>query len=65
MSAFERDFTRYVIIKTSDLDDVMLSKLASCMHYYNIPMREGVVIESDWSVYEDAWALVEKEAGYD
>ena len=61
MSEFVRE-NRYVVIKLSHLNIDQREDLEDFIHTFGINPVECVVIERDWSVYEDAWKLVEKEA---
>lgn len=65
MSEFQRDHTLYIVFKSSDLNQYQRDRLFTTMVVHKIPMREGVFIEADWDVYEQAWDLVEKQAWMD
>lgn len=65
MSEFRRDHNRYIVIKGSDLAQNQRDRLFATMMVHEIPSREGVFIEADWDVYEDAWNLVEMQARMD
>lgn len=63
---------RYVVLKLKDIDAYLelwerdaLAAMLQKINYYRAEEGkedlECVVIEHDWSCYEDAWMLVERE----
>lgn len=63
MTEFKRE-ERYIVIKLSDLaklsPDYEEYLFRKYLEYNNIPTRQCVVVEADWPIYEETWALVEK-----
>jgi hypothetical protein len=59
MSEFKRE-ERYTVIKYSQLTDKQIGFLKDCIFGEGIPTVECVVVESDWSIYEDVWKMVEE-----
>lgn len=60
MTEFCRE-ERYIVIKRKHLNKKTESMIRNVLQLHNIPTVECVVTESDWSIYEDVWALVEAE----
>jgi hypothetical protein len=63
MSDFERE-ERYIVIKLEDLDDLSHTALQNFLIREHISTREAIVVESDWSIYDDVWEMVEGMCGY-
>lgn len=66
---FEKE-NRYHVLKITDVNkalshddivrlDEIMRKISTYRHACNKIPLECVVVESDWSIYEDVWALVE------
>lgn len=65
MSSFDDpDFKReerYIVLKLSDMDERQLHHIRHVINYEEIPLKECVVVESDWNIYETVWDLVQLE----
>lgn len=66
-----RDYNKYVIIKTKDIDKYLndsecteladiLNKIYKCRVQDGKKSLQAVVIENDWPEYETVWKLVEE-----
>lgn len=55
---FERE-DRYIVIKRKHLTAQQLEFLRAWLGDVNFPHFRCVVIEEDWSIYDQAWLLVE------
>lgn len=49
---------RYIVIKLSDMDEVVRDEIDIFMRVYGIKQRASVVVESDWPVYAETVAKV-------
>ena len=58
MGNFKRE-ERYVVIKYSQLTENQIVFIKNCIFDEYIPTVECVVVEADWSIYEDVWRRVE------
>jgi len=56
MSEFKRE-ERYIVLKLKHLTEEEIENLYS----FNHAQVECVVVESDWSCYDQVWKLVEEE----
>lgn len=56
---FKRE-ERYIVVKKKDLTSQQDRFLGQFLQSHQIPTRECVVVESDWSIYETVWAMIEK-----
>ncbi len=70
MSKFKRE-ERYIVLKRKHLEGMFVGvrgKIALWGLNYilkRLPKGECVVVESDWSIYEKVWRLVEAEYNKD
>lgn len=55
---FKRE-KRYFVVKRSDLTAQQTEQLQQLLDSFALPVRESVVVESDWPEYEDVWAMIE------
>lgn len=62
MSKFERDHSRYTVIKMKDLIPVQRILLDRFLSENDIPVRECLVIEPDWPIYDECWENVKRMA---
>lgn len=60
MSEFKRE-ERYIVIKLKHLNSFTEWALRNLLRVNNISTVGGVVVEEDWSIYDDTWRLVEDE----
>ena len=55
---FERDFSRYIVIKTKDLTEKQQDQLCDFLRGHGVRTRKSIVIEEGWPEYEPTWNLV-------
>jgi len=60
MNKFKKE-ERYVVIKRKHMSEAFKKYLSVELMVNKIPTVECVVVESDWSIYEKVWELVEEE----
>lgn len=58
---FERE-ERYIVIKLSDIQEEVYSQIEEIIENNCIELRECVVVESDWPIYEKVWKMIERMA---
>lgn len=59
MPEFQRE-ERYIVVKIKDLQEGQADGLRALLAMNDVPTRECVVVEADWPIYEDVWAMVQR-----
>lgn len=52
---------RYIVLKTKNMSEEQRENLYGILEHegYSKFLTECVVVESDWSIYEDVWDMIE------